>query len=224
MNILIVLLGCNLFHILNDRVNTAVDFAIDFERQREIGNGNGRGNGDDIGIIWFLSGGIKYGGDGGDETISEAERMMDIILREREKKMDSYGLCIASDNDNWNFILDTNSTNTAENFIMVNKLLMSIKERNEVSEIRKVFEFEFEKIYVVTSKYHHKRAKLIADSIHNNIYKNNDNNNVNHNNTLYNWEWILAPLEERKSEYWENIHIRNAEKDVSDSMKKFNLV
>lgn len=181
MNILIVLLGCNILKILNDRVNTAIEFAI--KREKDY-NDN---------IIWFLSGGIKYNDLNNEyNDISEAQRMRDIILIEREKRIDNQIY-----NEKWNFILDTNSTNTAENFIMVNKLLSSIDKKDV-----------FNSIFVVTSKYHYQRAKIIADYI-------------NNNNT---YEWILSPQEERNSYYWENIHIKNAKKDVNESMKKFNLI
>lgn len=192
MNILIILLGCNILKILNDRVNTAVEFAINREK---IYNDN---------IIWFLSGGIKYNNINNEyQTISEAQQMRDIILNEREKRKSIKNKTIV-DNihenysyENWNFILDTNSTNTAENFIMVNKLLLSV-DKNYI----------FDSIFVITSKYHYKRAKIIADYI-------------NKNNT---YEWILSPVEERNSYYLENIHIKNAEKDVIESMQKFNLI
>jgi uncharacterized SAM-binding protein YcdF (DUF218 family) len=202
INILIVLLGCNILNILNDRVNTAVNFAIEFERERE-------NNHNKIGIIWFLSGGIKYKDDN-NQNISEAERMRNIILTERDKIINnkSDNVCIEKNNkyDNWNFIIDTNSTNTAENFIMVNKLLSYVNSNNNTE--KNINKKVFENIYVITSNYHYKRAKLIA-------------NYIDKNNT---YQWILSPLEERDSQYWENIHIKNAEKDVSESMKKFMMI
>lgn len=211
MNILIVLLGCNILNILNDRVNTAVKFAIDFQMKRENNSNNDSNNdGNNDGIIWFLSGGIKYNNG---EKISEAEIMMNSILREKDnifyniENIDN--ICIERNmfDDNWNFILDTNSTNTAENFIMVNKLLSYINTTHD-NNVERNNNKVFENIYVVTSKYHHKRAKLISNYI--------DKNNK--------YEWILSPLEERDSQYWENIHIKNAEKDAIESLKKFKLV
>jgi len=59
-------------------------------------------------------------------------------------------------NHNWNYIIDDVSTNTAENFIMVNKIKKN---------------YNFESIYVVTSDFHYERAKKIADLIdENNVY------------------------------------------------------
>jgi uncharacterized SAM-binding protein YcdF (DUF218 family) len=214
MNILIVLLGCNILDILNDRVNTAVKFAINFQMKRENSN---------QGIIWFLSGGIKYNNvndninleNNNYENKNEAEKMMDGILREKDTIFDNMenteNVCVERNkfDNKWNFILDTNSTNTAENFIMVNQLLSygnNTHDNNVERNTNKVFEFEH--IYVITSTYHYKRAKLISDYV-------NKNNN---------YEWILSPLEERNSQHWENIHIKNAEKDVQESMKKFRLI
>ena len=53
-------------------------------------------------------------------------------------------------NDNWNFIKDYKSTNTAENFKMVEKQIKGVKYSN---------------IFVVTSEYHFERAKLFADTL-----------------------------------------------------------
>lgn len=186
MNILIILLGCNILRILNDRVSTAVNFAMNREKEY---NDN---------IIWFLSGGIKYNNEDNINT-SEAQQMADSILREKDtrKNISNNNNDIINNNKEWTFILDTNSTNTAENFMMVNQLLNT----NNISSY-------INTIYVVTSKYHYKRAKLISDYI-------------NKNNT---YEWILSPLEEINSNYWENIHIKNVEKDVHETMKKFKFI
>ena len=44
MNILLVLLGCNISYLLQDRIATAVQFAGNFNKTN---------------VNWFLSGGIK---------------------------------------------------------------------------------------------------------------------------------------------------------------------
>ena len=97
MNILIVLLGCHLSYLLNDRINTATQFA----EYKSKYNSN---------IVWFLSGGIK------DTTIStrtEAEIMASSI------QLKSFPYF----SHDWNYIYDTIATNTAENFIMVQQYL-----------------------------------------------------------------------------------------------------
>ena len=53
-------------------------------------------------------------------------------------------------------------------------------------------------VYVVTSEFHYGRAKRMTDRIFNNRHI----------------KWILSPLEERDSRYWEIIHMRNVEADL----------
>jgi uncharacterized SAM-binding protein YcdF (DUF218 family) len=123
---LIVLLGCNIEFILNDRIQTAIQLSEiltpDYQQ-----------------IDWFLSGGIKdksaMGAVGGAIAVAEADKMETRIL--------THGV-----NDNWHFIKDYASTNTAENFKMVERQM----------EIQ-----TYTKIFVVTSDYHFERAKLFAD-------------------------------------------------------------
>jgi uncharacterized SAM-binding protein YcdF (DUF218 family) len=57
MNILLVLLGCNVPYLLNDRIATAVKFANRFNNES---------------VDWFLSGGIK---NPAEDTVTEAEKM-----------------------------------------------------------------------------------------------------------------------------------------------------
>jgi len=54
------------------------------------------------------------------------------------------------DTTNWRFIKDIQSTNTAENFLMLRKLL---DENN------------YDEIFVVTSEFHYERAKMFTDII-----------------------------------------------------------
>jgi hypothetical protein len=99
MNVLLVLLGCNIPYLLNDRISTAVQFAGNFNKTS---------------INWFLSGGIK---NPLEDTITEAEKMAAKISEfENTNMFDLAG-------NNWNYIYDTVATNTAENFIMVKKYL-----------------------------------------------------------------------------------------------------
>ena len=128
-------------------------------------------------IDWFLSGGIK---NPSEDTVSEAEKMA--------QKIQSYENKTVTD---WNFIYDTTATNTAENFIMANREL----DLTTYSEI-----------YVVTSKFHHTRAKAIADKV---IHPNN-------------FKWALSDLKLKDSEYWERIHIKNVDSDVRNAFDRVN--
>ena len=91
--------------------------------------------------------------------------------------------------DNWNIILDTVATNTAENFVIVNKTV----NLNSYSDV-----------YVVTSEFHHDRAKIMTDMIFNDRRI----------------KWVLSPLALEDSYYWENIHIKNVNADVKKALKR----
>ena len=125
-------------------------------------------------IDWFLSGGIK---DPNIDTISEADKMKQIIYNNSKY------------NNTWNFIIDNIATNTAENFIIL---------KNKV-DLNK-----YTDKYVITSEFHHGRAKLIADKI------------FNDDRT----KWILAPLLQDDSVYWEKIHIKNVDTDIKKALKR----
>lgn len=167
MNILLILLGCNLSYLLNDRINTAVKFASNFN---------------DTNVSWFLSGGIKNPNEG---TITEAQKMADEISKfEKAYVNDNTG-------SKWNYIYDTVATNTAENFIMAKNFLND--KPNEYSDV-----------YIITSNFHHNRAKKIADKIIDKDIK-----------------WILGDAELHDSAYWETIHIKNVDTDVNNAINKF---
>ena len=168
MKFLIVMLGCNVLNLLNDRIKSGINFALN-ERNIEFD--------------WFLSGGIK---NPSESRVSEAYKMSQMISNSDEF---SYG----SSNANWNYILDEVSTNTAENFIMLKKML----ENNP---------YKYSKVYVVTSDFHFGRASMFADK----IIKNN------------NFEWVLSELELHDSRYWETIHLKNVDNDVEKALKKYN--
>ena len=168
MKILIAMLGCNVLRLLNDRMKTGIIFALN-ERNVEID--------------WFLSGGIK---NPGESTVSEAYKMSQMISNSDEFV---YG---SASKPEWNYILDEASTNTAENFIMLNNML----EANPG---------KYSKVYVVTSDFHFARAELFADKIM-------ENNGFN---------WILSDIELHDSRYWETIHIRNVDNDINKALAKF---
>jgi hypothetical protein len=99
MNILLILLGCNIFNLLDNRIKTAVNTAGKFNETN---------------IDWFLSGGIK---NPNEDTITEAEKMaIEISKFEKNYTHESRG-------NRWNYIYDTVATNTAENFIMARNYL-----------------------------------------------------------------------------------------------------
>ena len=124
---------------------------------------------------WFLSGGIK---NPREDTVSEAEKMAQKIHSHENKNV-----------TDWNFIYDTTATNTAENFIMADR------ELNLTT---------YSEIYVVTSKFHHNRAKAIADKV---IHLNN-------------FKWALSDLKLKDSDYWEKIHIKNVDSDVRNAFAR----
>jgi hypothetical protein len=167
MNILLILLGCHISYLLNDRIDTAINF---------VGKFNGTN------VDWFLSGGIK---NPHEDTITEAEKMSNQISKfERIHTDESRG-------NRWNYIYDTEATNTAENFIMA---------RNYLNK----FEGVYDEVYVITSEFHRNRANKIAENI-----------------LEVEPKWILGSAKLHDSEYWEKIHIRNVDADVNKALKKF---
>jgi uncharacterized SAM-binding protein YcdF (DUF218 family) len=60
----------------------------------------------------------------------------------------------------------------------------------------------YNSVYVITSDFHYERAKKIADKV---IVGNE-------------FKWLLAPEELHDSRYWERVHIRNVDADVSKLM------
>jgi hypothetical protein len=167
MMLLIAMLGCNVLELLKGRMKTGINFALN-ERNVEID--------------WFLSGGIK---NPGESTVSEAYKMSQMISSSEE-------FVYGSSKEDWNYILDEASTNTAENFIMLRKML----EENPG---------KYSKVYVVTSDFHFVRAEMFA----NKIIENNEFN------------WILSDIELHDSRYWETIHIRNVDNDINKALAKF---
>jgi hypothetical protein len=116
MHILLILLGCNISYLLNNRIDTAINF---------VGKLN------ETNVDWFLSGGIK---NPDQDTVSEAEKMAKQISRFDENR--HYNKMT----NKWNYVYDTVATNTAENFIMVKKFLKNAnKEYNEIYIITSEF-------------------------------------------------------------------------------------
>jgi uncharacterized SAM-binding protein YcdF (DUF218 family) len=163
-NVLLILLGCNISYLLNDRIITAVNFVSTFN---------------ETSVDWFLSGGIK---NPHEDTVTEAEKMAHEISKMEENYANEYR------GNRWYYIYDTVATNTAENFVIVNQYL-------------KEYFHSYDEIYIVTSKFHHNRANKIANKI---IDKN--------------VKWILGNAELKDSAYWETIHMKNIDNDVTNAI------
>jgi hypothetical protein len=124
-------------------------------------------------ITWYLSGGIKFDGELSEASIMQNE-LQNLILNKNLTQTIAY-----------NYILDEKSKNTAENFYRSSNYLNISKEN-------------YDEIYIITSKFHYNRAKLMMSLI----------------DSSRNYEWILGDMQQRDSFYWENIHIKNVENDV----------
>jgi len=120
MQILIILLGCHIAHLLNGRIEAAVELATNYSK-----------------VDWLLSGGIKPNTG---NTITEAEQMATQI------SMNEPAYSIEGE---WNYILDTEATNTAENFIRARNIDLT----------------KYDEIYIATSTFHYERAAKIASLI-----------------------------------------------------------
>ena len=202
MNILLILLGCNIYSILLNRLETSFKF-ID----TNINTNNNIGFNtittttttttnttlpnsifEQNRITWFLSGGIKNNLEGG--TKSEAS-----IMRSKINDVINFKYNSNSEQNReklgWNYVLDKKSTNTAENFIWASHYLNTTDE-------------SFDAIYVITSAFHFKRASIMLNLI----------------DPSRTFKWILGDLEEKDSRYWESVHINNVGSDVSKAKSK----
>ena len=161
-NTLIIFLGCAIPEILEDRISTTVNYA------NLIQNDN---------TTFFLSGGNK---DPASLDATEASRLY--------TKMNSRKHYA----NQWTYILDEESTNTAENLIRAERFISNNG-------------YNFDTIYVATSRFHYKRTKTFVEHIF---------------PSDINISWILAPYETRDLVYWETVHIRNVHSDVATALKK----
>ncbi len=137
-------------------------------------------------IDWFLSGGIKYPPDKNaviDPFIIATESEAAIMKRRIEQTI------IPHDGSEFNFILDTKSTNTAQNFVRASMYLNSTK--NTYSDV-----------YIVTSAFHYDRARTLMNYV--------DSSN--------NFKWILGKLEQHDSRRMELIHMKNVYSDYIGSI------
>jgi hypothetical protein len=159
-SVLLILLGCNITSLLMDRVMTAINF---------IENNQNNFNK----ITWYLSGGIKFDGKLSEASIMKSE--LEILIEGRN----------LNSNIKYDFILDEQSKNTAENFYRSSNYLNTSQEN-------------YDNVYIITSKFHYNRANLMISYI----------------DSSRNYEWILGEKRQHDSEYWENIHIKNVLNDV----------
>ena len=212
--ILLVLLGCHIRSILENRLETSLKFIEKFAYTNTNTNTNTTyidpltslfedpNLNPSTEITWFLSGGIKNKQVKGAKTEasilkSQIDNSISLKSTDAMDAMDATDISIQSrfEGIQWNFVMDEKSTNTAENFFWASQFL------NTTNQV-------FDDIYVVTSDFHFKRAsgmlKLIDPS--------------------RNFKWILGDLEEKDSRYWETIHIRNVESDVAKAQIKLQTV
>jgi hypothetical protein len=168
MNILLILLGCNISYLLNNRIDTALNFVSKFNETN---------------VDWFLSGGIK---NPHEDTVSEAKKMAQQIAKYEKIYTNELS------GNSWNYIYDTEATNTAENFIMVRNFI-----NNNLNMV-------YDEVYIITSEFHYNRANKIAEKI-----------------LSIEPKWILGSAKLHDSEYWEKIHIKNVDADVNKALDKF---
>lgn len=195
MNVFIILLGCNIFSILLDRINSSLEFiennyniVINDDIKNNLTNKNIAMEKINLTqITWFLSGGIKNNliNSKSEASIMKYQIDNNITLKYNLKKKNLI---------QWNYVLDELSTNTAENLIRASQYL------NTTSEF-------FDLIYIVTSKYHKKRAEYMLKLI----------------DSSKNFKWILGNLEENNSEFMEKIHMKNVKNDVLNALKKISI-
>lgn len=195
MNILMILLGCNINSLLINRLETSFMF-IEQNLNKNISpnnltnffDSNNSNSNSNPYITWFLSGGIKNNFKGAKSEASILKSQIDntISLKYNES---------VNKKINWDFVLDEKSTNTAENFIWASQFL------NTTTQF-------FNDIYVVTSDFHFQRANKMLKMI----------------DPSRNFKWILGNLEEKDSRYWETIHIRNVESDVTKARLKLQVL
>lgn len=119
MNILLILLGCNVWNLLNNRINAAINFASKFNETN---------------IDWFLSGGIK---NKNEDFITEAEKMAKLISIHEKWNVNE------DRKNKWNYVYDVEATNTAENFVMAREYLKRLnKIYDEVYIITSEFHYD----------------------------------------------------------------------------------
>jgi uncharacterized SAM-binding protein YcdF (DUF218 family) len=193
-SVLIILLGCNIYSILKNRVDTSFNH-IEQIHQKFF---------EQTKITWFLSGGIKNNHPGAKSEASIMKSQIDNNINLRFLSGNIGSNYIGSDKINtftyssgnnikWDFVLDELSTNTAENFIRASDFL------NRTSS-------SFDSVYIVTSDFHYKRASMMMNLI----------------DPSRQYHWILGDKELSDSRSWEEVHIQNVHSDVSKAFEIVN--
>ena len=164
MNILLILLGCNISYLLSNRIDTAINF---------VGNLN------NTNVDWFLSGGIK---NPSEDTMTEAEKMAQQISKfEKSHTHELRG-------NKWNYIYDKDAANTAENFIMAREFIRLKQNTSHIYDdiyiITSEFHFErankiAERILDVDTKWILGNAELADSSYWEKIHIRNVESDVN---------------------------------------------
>ena len=143
LNILLVMLGCNIESILLNRIDTSINFIDSFVSYNQNQNYNphvSQKTQFNTKFTWFLSGGIKNNFVGAKSEASIMQTYIGSLI----KNLSFPAL--------FDYVLDEKSTNTAENFIQVSKYL------NTTSDT-------YDTIYIITSDYHYERANKMLNSI-----------------------------------------------------------
>lgn len=192
--ILIILLGCAITSILNDRVDMAIQLVNTLDNNVEID--------------WFLTGGIKKDikrdltNNTNEEIIPEAEKMADLLMNSFKNKTYPF-LKIPN-----KFIYDTISTNTVENFIMISDYLENLNLLGKT----------YQSIYIITSDFHYNRAKKISDRLK--VFDKFKDSKIN--KTKINW--ILSKVELNDSRQLEALYSSDSyiELDIHKTVTKLN--
>ena len=135
-SIFIILLGCNIYSILINRLETSFKHI-----ESRYSNSN-----QPTKITWFLSGGIKNNFPGAKTEASIMKSKIDNIINLKYVLTDS--------KLTWDFVIDDKSTNTAENFIRASEYLNDTTVTNN-----------YDSVYIVTSDFHYNRANLMVGLI-----------------------------------------------------------
>jgi hypothetical protein len=175
--ILIILLGSNVNDILLNRIEVAEHFL------RNI-NTNTNTN-----IDWFLSGGIKFGNPKSNPKLVSAVVSEAVTVSELEPEAEAVSMQRLiqkqlSDIKGQSYILDTLSTNTAQNFIRASNYY------NQTAS-------KYSDVYIVTSDFHKERASKL----------------MNYIDPTNKFKWILGSAELHDSRSMELVHMRNVYSD-----------
>jgi hypothetical protein len=159
--VIMIVLGCHIRDIQNNRIQAAIDYSKNVESQ-----------------IWFLTGGVKNA-ISNSGLITEAEQMKSSLLTES------------------NVVIDTDATNTAENFL-------NFKKWYQLAEFD-----EPPQIVITTSAFHKARAEKIFEGIFYDMPVE----------PVWNLSQLACPT------CWsdENFHMRNVESDVKRALGKIDL-